>query len=315
MLKSFEKDKFSKEATTRESLKAHVLSNRLKWSIKKRMSTKKEQRALKRPDLFQKLAKEQLEKIKDNPIPFVAVIGIVLLAASGYFAKQYYDNTQIEKRASALYAIDKIYDDEDRSFSEESGKLSSELSNLNEKVIKLEEKKDLTPEQKSELEKLKAKTNSIQAKQGKLQANHTVSDEAYVAFFNKHSGTAEGTRAAIQVVNSLLQQKSYQKASELAGKVLEKLSPSSLFYGNIAKLYINILSELGQIDPALSETEKLFAKVSETEQPEVLLLKGILLLQKEDRESAKKTFDTVATHFHATDEHKSQAKAYKALIL
>ena len=63
---------------------------------KKRMSTKKEQRTLKRPDLFQKLAREQLEKIKDNPTPFLAVIGIVILATSGYFAKQYYNNTQIK---------------------------------------------------------------------------------------------------------------------------------------------------------------------------------------------------------------------------
>lgn len=279
------------------------------------MSTKKEQRALKKPDLFQKLVRDQLEKIKDNSTSVMAFIGIAILATGGYFSKQYYDNTQIEKRASALYAIDKIYDNEEKMLSEESTKLSSELSNLNTKIVKLEEKKDLTPEEKSELGKLKAETNSIETKQGKLQANHTASDEAYVAFFNKHPETAEGARAAIQVVNNLLQQKSYQKASELAKKVLENLSPTSLFYGNIAKLYINILSELGEIDPALSETEKLFGKVSEKEQPELLLLKGILLLQKEDLESAKKTFDTVATHFHATDEHKSQAKAYKALIL
>lgn len=279
------------------------------------MSTKKEQRALKRPDLFQKLGREQLEKIKANPTPFLSIVGILFLATGGYFAKQYYNNTQLEKRVSALYAIDKMYAEEDKRYTADSSRLASRLNEINGKILELEKKKTSTAEEKAEIKKLKEEVDSISAKQDELQADHTDSNEAYVAFFNAHSSTPEGARAALQVVNSLLEKKSYKKASELTGKVLQHLPSSSLFYANVSKLHIKILSELGEVDPALSETEKLFTKVSEGEQPEVLLLKGILLLQKEDKEAAKKTFDTVATHFHATDEHKSQAKAYKALIL
>lgn len=278
------------------------------------MSTKKEQRELKKPDLFQTRAREELEKIKQKPGLLIAILAILGISVGGYFFNAHYQNTQLEKRVSQIYAVDSLHKEELAKVQKETYALYNEMTENNKTIMDLEAKKTLTKPEKSKLKKLKDKLDKIMASLKTIRPDHKKSSEGYLKFYEEHPSTQEGRRAASIVIQNLLNNKSYKEAKELSQKVLKDMPKSSLFYGSLLRLHIKVLSELSELDLALSKTEKLLAENSPKEQAQTLLLKGIILLQKEDKEEAQKTFERIITHFHATAELKSQARAYKALI-
>lgn len=278
------------------------------------MSTKKEQRALKRPDLFQARGREYLEKLKQSPQTLVIVFGIIVLSIGGFFLSQYYTNQQLEQRSSELWEADKLFEKELTSLQDTIYDNYKKMNDLDVELRALKEDKAAEKKNKTQIEKLEKEISALEETTKNFKVDHSGSNEAYLAFFNKHPKTAEGTRAAIQVIHYLTQEKSYLKAEELSEKVLDNLSPTSFFYTSLLKLRIKLLSETSKLDVALSEADKLLASSSEKEQPQAMILKGNLLLQAKKQEEAEKIFDTVITHFHATGELKSQARAFKALI-
>ena len=187
------------------------------------------------------------------------------------------------------------------------------MGEINKEISALEEKKSPNKKEKAKLEKLKKDLETKTDKASDLRPDHTASNQEYLAFFEASPSSAEGRRAALHAVKGFLNKKEFKKAKELTEKLLSGMSKSSLFYPSVTKLYIKILSELSETDAALSKVEELLTFSSEKEEPETLLLKGVLLLQKGSNEEASKTFDAVVTHFHAGQSVKSQAKAYKAL--
>ena len=279
------------------------------------MSTKKEQRALKRPDRFQVTMKRQLERIKQNPGVALGIVGIVALVFGGYFIGNYYQKVQLEKRVSALYSADKLYKEELEQVQKNVMSAYTAMGELSEKITTLEEKKKPSKKEQTELANLKKELEEKTKAISQVKPNHSASSKEYLAFFEAYPDSAEGHRAALNRISSLLSEKDYQAAKELIARVLESMSRSSFFYKSASMLHIKILSELSEVETALSETEKLLALSSDQEQPEILLLKGVLLLQKDSKAEAGKIFDKLITHFHATQVLKSQAKAYKALTL
>ena len=279
------------------------------------MSTKKEKRALKRPDLFQVIMKRQLEKIKQNPGVALGIVGVIALVFGGYFVGNYYQKLQLEKRVSALYAADKIYKEELEKVQKDVMSGYTAMNELSQKIVSLEENKNASKEEKAELEKLKKELESKTKSISQLKPNHSASSKEYLSFYEAHSESPEGHRAALNVISYYLKSKNYKAAKEMVEKVLTSMSPSALLYKSTSMLHIKILSELSEVDVALSEINKLLKRLSEEEQPDVLLLQGVLLLQKGSKEEAGKTFDALITHFHATQVLKSRAKAYKALTL
>ena len=94
------------------------------------MSTKKEQRALKKPDLFQIRGRQLLERLKQNPQSLVGIVILVAVFVGGYFLNRYYSNLQIEKRASALWSVDKLYEKELEEAQEKSLELYTKANKL-----------------------------------------------------------------------------------------------------------------------------------------------------------------------------------------
>lgn len=278
------------------------------------MSTKKEQRALKRPDLFQTRGREFLENQKQNPKGIISVLAILFIAIAGYFFSQYWSNQQIEKRASELWSVDKTYQEELTAFQALAEAEGKKIDALETKLEELQKDDKAAKKNKSQIDKLNEEIDALEKIAAAAKPNHEKSSEAYLAFFKKYSDTPEGHRAAIHVINYLTQSNKIEKAQELTAKVLEKMKPSAFFYTSLSRLNIKLLSELTHLDSALSEAEKLLAKSPDKEKPQALLLKGTILLQAEKEEEAEKIFDSVIAHFHATGETKSLARAYKALI-
>ena len=279
------------------------------------MSTKKEQRALKRPDRFQVTMKRQLERIKQNPGVALGIVGIVALVFGAYFIGNYYQKVQLEKRVSALYSADKLYKEELEQVQKNVMSAYTAMGELSQKITALEEKKKPSQKEKAELKSLKKELETKTKAISQVKPNHSASSKEYLAFFEANLDSAEGHRAALNTISGYLGKKDYKAAKELVTRVLGSMSPSSFFYKSTSLLHIKILSELSELETALSEADKLLTLSSDQEQPEVLLLKGVLLLQKNSKEEAGKIFDSLITHFHATQVLKSRAKAYKALTL
>lgn len=279
------------------------------------MSTKKEQRELKRPDAFQTKVRDQLEKLIQKPTLLFSLLAILGVTLGGYFLSTYYHNSQLEKRATEIYAIDKIYQDELEKVQEKNIELYSKITEINNKIMDLESNKEIKPEnKKSSLDQLKNELKKTEQNAKKIKGDHTKSSEEYYNFYQKNPRSSEGIRAAIHLTQNALKNNDYNKAKKITEQLLNNLSKSSFFYSNIIKLHVSILEEMSQLDLAINETNKLLMNVNKQEEPSILLLKGRLLIKKENNTEAKKILDSIITHFHATQEIKSKARAYKALI-
>ena len=283
------------------------------------VSEKVRKKQLKAPDEFQKKAYKFVDLCAKNKNLLLAVATISSLAIIGAFAWHYIENQQSSSRRQELGQYDLSFSKENNKIDEVRVKLQGEIDNINQSLAKLEEKKKTKNTEKTEkTEKtdkkvdkaeLESKKQALEKQISDLKPDHKGVMEEYLKFFEKHSSSPEGRRAAVSAISILIQEEDFARASEIAQKVTSQ-AKNSHFYGfQLRNLYISLLEQQKKFPEALEAAKTLIQEASDENIASALLTQGRIELLSGNKKAAFITLGKVV------NEHNSSKEAEKAKAL
>lgn len=296
------------------------------------VSKKKDlKKLLKRPDAFQTSVASGLERAFQYKGVIFTVIGAAVIGTIAIAGYERYKANQTNVRINELGKIESAFQQETDALNVERNKIREEVGKLSEPSADGKEPK-LTAAQTQKKVELQKKLTS-------MVPDHSRTLGKYRDYYAKYKAYPEGWMAGMRAAGILIDGKQFGDAKDLLSEILQHSSDSLFYQINGRMLYINVLDELNELDPALAEVESLLREINKIDKmaqaakksrkddkaqdflnpadnlkPQVLLTKGRLLARKGDKESAQKVFSDIVENHKETDEAR-QAMSYKALTL
>ncbi len=259
---------------------------------------KKRQQELRSIDRFQKALIPYIRWIEQNPKILIQGAGGVLFLLLIGFGVQYWNQKQEAQRADLLGVIDGVYDREQK-------KAGEAQQALAEQVKPLKDKKDPTPEESQKIKSLEEQITQV-------KPDHTGSLEQYSQYFRQNPSLPEGWRAGMTAAKILIDQLSYEKATEILKEVLKASQSDSFYQAQGTYLIVSLLEELGRHDEALAQIEEIAKKTALDEVPKILYVKARLLLTGQKEKEGVQVLDTLIQD-HNSSTYAQKAQALRAL--
>jgi len=257
-------------------------------------------KSLKGPDQFQTSLASWFDKAYAYRTQIAAAISVILVVLAGIIGWQYYQGHKKDQRQQALAEIESVYTEELKAAAEKRSQLQEGL-----KDIATKDEKKLTKNEQ-------ATKTAIEAQIEAIKPIHDESVAKYKAFMDKYIEYPEGWMAGFRVAADHLKKEEFTEAKDILVKVMAKAN-GVLFYELQGRfLLANVLAELKEFDPALKEVDVLISKANSDLKPRMLLLKGRILVAKQDIASAKEAFDQLIKD-HSASSEAQKARAMKAV--
>ena len=292
------------------------------------MTTKKERKRLKAPDAFQvKVMSYVDEMLKHRTFLYALGLGSVVLVTL-ILGGRYYKSEQARKRVVALSEIDQLFLSEEETAQNERSKILEKVENLEKKI---DEQEKIASSKKEAKETEKKANNSNLDKDKKvlalekeiekyeqslenIKADHGSSLKKFEDFYANHKDSPEGIRAAIMVINQMLDDKKFQEASSLTSDILTHLNDKPFLQIQLTNLHISILEELSKYDEALNALEQVEKMDSEEKnKASYLLTRGRLYMHYGKKDQASQTFKELMSKYENSQEA-NKARSFQALM-
>lgn len=263
------------------------------------------QKELKAPDQFQTRMLHVIYMLDRYKIHLILVAVAVVLVVGGWFGFVHYQDTQAEKRLSALAEVEDVFAKEAEVVDGKQAEISKKISELELVAKKGQKDAKLDPQ----TEKKKAE---LEKEMAAIKPNHEKSLKEYQAFYEKFKNEKEGWVAGLKAASILIDMKKFEPARDLVAKIMKSSLKNPFYQVQTRMLYISIQEELGDYKSAISEADVLLGLVGDEEKPKVLLMKGRLQYFNGAKEDASSTFATIIEK-HASSPEAKTAQAMQNL--
>jgi tetratricopeptide (TPR) repeat protein len=263
---------------------------------------KKTEKQLKRPDAFQKFFFHAMAWLRSQEKALIMVlIPLALLLVVGG-AWQYYRYWESGQRKHQLAEIEKSFAKEEKEAAKKRSAIQDAITQMEKpsknKDVKAEDNKALIENKRKEMES--------------IEADHKDTVAKYIAFFHANEKNAEGWRAGMVAVETLVKTEKLQEASDIVSKILAHSLGIPFYQVQVRLMYVGILEDLKKYDAALTELEKVIPLAPEDLLPKVYLNRSRIELGAGKKEDAVKTLDMIVSKYANSSEAR-QALAIKAL--
>ena len=273
---------------------------------------------LKRPDAIQLKLTQTLNWILEN-IRYVA-FGLVpiLIGIGGYYGFRYFQDRGKDARLTELGKVQIVYENEQRKAGDARQAINAKIEALEAKATpKTSDATKSVDAEKSKSPAIAAEQEALRKDLSAIRADHSESLGQYLTFSKKYQGDAEGWLAGLMAAQILAEDNKVADARSTLEAVVEKAKDQA-FYQIQGRLFLSgLMEEAGEYDQALSQLEVLDKSLeklgAQDFKSKVLLARGRVLLLKNDKEEAKKTFGTLV-ELHAGSPEAQKARAYQTFL-
>lgn len=263
---------------------------------------KLDEKALKRPDQFQRWGVHILSNLRQYSRQMVLILIPILALAVAGFGWQFYTASKEEKRRAALAKIATKYSEESELVAKQQEEFQKQITALRSPADPKGDGKGKKTPTAEDLLKIAA----LEKQRDGIKADHKVSLEQFKVFYQDNKNNAEGWLAGLNAAKGFLDEGKLQEAQPLLGEIV-KASVAQKFYQTHGRLLLAaVLEDLKQYDGALQELETLTGLVGDDVLPQVLLAKGRVYLEKDAKNEAKGAFNQII------EKHGSSPEAQKA---
>jgi len=270
------------------------------------MNEKLNIKKLKGPDAFQERMLRFLAWLKGNRSATALLLAPIVLVVFGAWVWGFISTSSKDKRLTELARIEILASEEEASAEKLRSAIQKEIDALPQPPAA----KPGTPESKDPSE---GKRKELTEKMIAIRADHGPSAQQYLAFFEKNKDNAEGWMAGMKASSWQVHNGQKPAAVKLLGDIVKR-SVSVEFYQQQGRIvFINLLEDTGDLDGALKESETLVSLADDYLKPQALLIKGRLLMNRQQKEEAKAVFDQILDK-HSTAPEAEKARGYKALL-
>jgi predicted negative regulator of RcsB-dependent stress response len=236
------------------------------------------------------------------------VIGVVALVAAAIFGWSFYKEKQTDGRQQELAKIEEEYSAENKKAEDAKGVIRAEITKL--------ETPEATPIDKAPKKaadpKVEAQKKDLEAKVAAIKADHSASLEKFKKFQATYPNVPEGWLAGMRAVSIYSENKNYQDAAALLKQVVDKAKDEPFYQIQGRLVLINLYEELKNYDGALKEVDVLSTLKDKSMEPQVLLIRGRILLGKNSKEEAAKSLDKLIADYAESPEAQ-KARGLKTL--
>ncbi len=277
-------------------------------------SERKEQlKSLKQPDQLQVKLVSLMDWLLKNTRIIVGIVAVAAIGVGIVYTVRYAQNKARDGRLEELGKIQITYENEQRKSQDEREKVQKQIDEIEKKAppAATGSSADLTATVAAtpspEVEPLRKKMDAI-------RPDHSGSATQFQEFFAKYENDPEGWMAGLQASRLFVDQQKVAEASALLDKVLEKSKNANFYQVQARFALISVLEDQGNLDRALTEVDQLDKLVENKEmKPRVLLAKGRLQLQKNQKDEAKATFNNLIEN-HGTSPEAQKARSIQSLF-
>lgn len=267
------------------------------------MTTKLETKKLKGPDAFQSAMYDLLAWFKGHKSLVALAFIPILLIVIGTIGWNIFAQQSKGKRLTQLAAIETKYSDEEAAADKQRDALRKQLEALPKPPAAKDKADPAKDPKREELEK------QVRA----IKADHQGSLVAYREFYGKNQANAEGWMAGMKASSILLDDGKLAEAKDILAPIVQKSVGVKFYQTQGRVVLINVLEDLGEFDAGIKEADTLFSLAEDQIKPAALLVKGRLLLNKNQKEEAKAVLDQIIEK-HAAAPEADKARGLKALL-
>ncbi|HYX39855.1 MAG TPA: hypothetical protein VE954_42715 [Oligoflexus sp.] len=271
-------------------------------------SEKSKELELKGPDAFQVKVGDFMAGIAQNPKPLFAVIALLLGALAVGYGIRYFIAHKEDGRRAELSKIDTVYEDELKNYNKAREALEKQRDTLKAAQPKpAADAKDPKPvEETAEIKALNTKITD-------LKPDHAASSEQYKSYFAAHPNSAEGWVAGLKYAAFAAEQNKLEDAQKVLEDVSKNAKSHPVLQTQSLMMLISILTDRGELDKALEQTEALLKVVADDLKPRALLTKAQLQYLKKDFANTRATTAEILTK-HETSPEADRARSLVALL-
>ena len=255
-------------------------------------------------DAFQRSFLQLARWLQRNARPITIVVAPLAVVVIAVIIGQIYLKSQKNKRLATLATINRIYADEQQAAIEHRGALQEKIKKINE--LESQQAKKDKQDKSAKLQELETQLKAI-------QSDHGRSSEQYQQFFAAQQTSPEGWAAAMSAIGVALINKQHDTAQALLTTLLKHSTKNDFYQVQARLLYIKLLEEQGKIEPALTETERIYRLAPQDFKPETLLIKARLLLAQQQTSAARAVCEEIIKDF-ADSRAAVKARAIKVLL-
>jgi tetratricopeptide (TPR) repeat protein len=270
------------------------------------MSSNNNHLNIKKPDAFQVFVAGLLDEILKRKVLLTRIAYGVVAVGVVIYGVVYFLNYREQNRRENLAKIDAVWTKEEEAVNGEREKLEKELTEL-------EKKMGAAETAQPEKEKLEVQLKEYEAKMAAIEPKHDDSAAQYKSYFEKNKDNAEGWNAGLRFAGYKLSQKDPKSAIEVLSVLNEKVKNHVVFELLTKMMLVGALQDIKDYDRALKVNEQALASAPKSLKPRLLLTKGNIQMQLNQKDAAKATFDQIVKDFDSSQEAAS-ARGLKAVL-